>query len=65
MAANNIVNSGAMVVGSLIAGGLSAVGVPLVEQVLLSAIMCLMSAWLGGMLYKAEKQANIAAASAG
>ena len=65
VAANNIVNSGAMVVGSLIAGGLSAVGVPLVEQVLLSAIMCLMSAWLGGMLYKAEKQANIAAASAG
>src|SRR5690606_4347293 len=47
VAANNIVNSGAMVIGSLIAGGLSAVGIPLVEQVLLSAAMCLVSAWLG------------------
>lgn len=65
VAANNIVNSGAMVLGSLFAGGLSAVGVPLVEQVLLSAVMCLMSAWLGGKLFQAEKQANSAAASAG
>jgi len=58
VAANNIVNSGAMVAGSLIAGGLSAAGVPLVEQVLLSAAMCLVSAWLGARLYKAEKQAS-------
>ena len=36
VAANNIVNSGAMVIGSVIAGGLSAIGVPIVEQVLLS-----------------------------
>ncbi|HTM96391.1 MAG TPA: MFS transporter [Croceibacterium sp.] len=54
VAANNIVNSGAMVVGSLLAGGLSAVGVPLVEQVLLSAVMCLVSAWLGHRLHQAE-----------
>jgi MFS family permease len=57
VAANNIVNSGAMVVGSLIAVGLSAVGVPIVEQVLLSALMCLVSAWLGVRLHKAEKMA--------
>jgi len=55
VAANNIVNSGAMVVGSLIAVSLSAVGVPIVEQVLLSAVMCLGSAWLGQVLYRAEK----------
>ena len=55
IAANNIVNSGAMVVGSLLAIGLSAVGVPIVEQLLLSAAMCLVSAWLGQVLYNAEK----------
>jgi hypothetical protein len=61
VAANNIVNSGAMVAGSLIAGGLSAVGVPIVEQVLLSAAMCLVSAWLGARLYRAEKLAALPA----
>ena len=55
IAANNIVNSGAMVVGSLLAIGLSAVGVPIVEQLLLSAAMCLVSVWLGQVLYNAEK----------
>jgi len=54
IAANNIVNSGAMVVGSLIALGLSAAGVPVVEQVLLSAAMCLISSWLGKRLHQAE-----------
>ena len=54
IAANNIVNSGAMVVGSLIAVGLSAAGVAIEEQFLLSAAMCLISAWLGQRLYKAE-----------
>jgi MFS family permease len=57
VAANNIVNSGAMVIGSLIAGGLSAIGVPIVEQVLLSAVMCLLSAWLGARLHQEEKHA--------
>jgi len=57
VAANNIVNSGAMVAGSLIALGLSTAGVPLVEQLLLSAVMCLVSAWLGARLYRAEKTA--------
>lgn len=54
IAANNIVNSGAMVIGSLIAIGLSAAGVPIIEQLLLSAGMCLISAWLGNLLYRAE-----------
>jgi predicted MFS family arabinose efflux permease len=54
IAANNIVNSGAMVVGSVIAIGLSALGVPIEHQLLLSAAMCLISAWLGSQLYQAE-----------
>jgi MFS family permease len=57
VAANNIVNSGAMVIGSLIAVGLSAAGIPIVEQLLLSAVMCLVSAWLAVRLYEAEKHA--------
>lgn len=57
IAANNIVNSGAMVVGSLIAAGLSAAGVAIVDQLLLGAAMCLVSAWLGYLLYRAEKAA--------
>ena len=61
VAANNIVNAGAMVVGSLIAGALSTVGIPLVEQLLLSAAMCLVSALLGAKLYQAEKLALLPA----
>jgi MFS family permease len=57
VAANNIVNSGAMVIGSILAGALSSVGVPVVEQLLLSAVMCLISAWLGLRLFRAEKLA--------
>ncbi|WEK46768.1 MAG: MFS transporter [Candidatus Andeanibacterium colombiense] len=60
VAANNIVNSGAMVVGSLLAVSLSALGVPITEQVMLSAAMCLVSAWLAQLLYKAEKPAEAA-----
>lgn len=63
VAANNIVNSGAMVVGSLLAIALSAAGIPLVEQLLLSAAMCLVSAWLGWMLHQAERRAASAAAA--
>ena len=64
VAANNIVNSGAMVIGSLLAGGLSAAGIPLVEQVLLSAAMCLFSAWLGWRLHQAERHAAAASVPA-
>ena len=55
IAANNIVNSGAMTVGSLLAIGLSAAGVPIIQQLLLSAAMCLVSAWLAELLYRAER----------
>ena len=54
IAANNIVNSGAMVAGSLLAVGLSALEVAIVDQLLLSAAMCLVSSWLGKKLYAAE-----------
>ena len=57
IAANNIVNSGAMVGGSLLAMGMSAAGVPIVEQVLISAAMCVFSAWLGRKLLLAERDA--------
>ncbi|WP_324827885.1 MFS transporter [Qipengyuania zhejiangensis] len=65
IAANNIVNSGAMVGGSLLAMGMSAIGVPIVEQVLISAAMCLFSAWLGKRLHEAEQVAAEAALQAG
>ena len=55
IAANNIVNAGAMVVGSLIAVSLSAAGVALADQLLLGAAMCLVAAWLARVLFKAEK----------
>ncbi len=54
IAANNIVNSFAMVVGSLLASGLSFAGVPIVQQILLSAAMCLVSAWIARKLVAAE-----------
>jgi len=57
IAANNIVNAGAMVIGSLIAMGLSLAGIAIAEQLLLSAAMCLISAWLGRRLYRAECEA--------
>jgi hypothetical protein len=57
IAANNIVNSGAMVIGSLVAMALSAFGLPLQEQVLLSAAMCVISALLGAQLYRSERAA--------
>ena len=60
IAANNIVNSGAMVIGSLLATGLSAVGVAIVDHLLLTAAMCLVSAWLGLMLLRAEREAIVA-----
>ena len=64
IAANNIVNSGAMVGGSLLAMALSAVGVPITEQILLCAVMCLFSAWLAKRLIAAENEAAEIAAGA-
>jgi len=57
IAANNIVNSLAMVVGSLMAIGLTAFGVPVVDQLLFAGAMSIVAAWLGWNLYKAEKAA--------
>ena len=54
IAANNIVNSGAMVAGSLLAVGLTEAGVPITEHLLLSAGMCLFSAWLAKRLHAVE-----------
>ncbi|MDR2856264.1 MAG: MFS transporter [Novosphingobium sp.] len=54
IAANNIVNSGAMVIGSLLAVTLTAIGVAIIDQLLLVAVMCLGSAWLGRLLFRAE-----------
>jgi predicted MFS family arabinose efflux permease len=53
VAANNIVNSLAMVVGSVIAIGLTVGGVSAANQLLLAAAMCLLSAWLAWKLHKA------------
>jgi MFS family permease len=53
VAANNIVNSGAMVIGSLVAFLLSSVGIGPTGQLLLVAGMCLVSAWLGWKLHLA------------
>ena len=57
IAANNIVNSLAMLIGSAVAIGLTALGVPVAEQLLLAAGMTAVSAWLGWLLLKAEKEA--------
>jgi hypothetical protein len=65
IAANNIVNSGAMVAGSLAASVLSAVGVDSTDQLLLAAAMCSVSAWLGWRLYAVECRDEQAAASVG
>src|SRR3954452_20460850 len=53
VAANNIVNSGAMVIGSLMAFALSSAGVGPAGQLLLVAGMCIVSAWLGWKLHLA------------
>ena len=54
IAANNIVNSGAMVIGSLMAVTLSAKGVAIVHQLLLGAAMCSLCALLAWQLYRVE-----------
>ncbi len=53
VAANNIVNSGAMVLGSLAAVGLSLAGVGVVDQLLMVSAMTLVSAWLAWKLHRA------------
>src|SRR3954447_9705302 len=53
VAANNIVNSGAMVIGSLLAFALSSIGIGPAGQLLLVAAMCVVSAGLGWKLHLA------------
>ncbi|GLI97395.1 MAG: MFS transporter [Pseudomonadota bacterium] len=53
IAANNIVNSGAMVIGSLVAVGLTMLGLAPVNQLLLAAALCPISAWLAWRLHSA------------
>jgi MFS family permease len=53
VAANNIVNSGAMVIGSLLAFALSSAGIGPTGQLLLVAAMCVVAAWLGWKLHLA------------
>ena len=53
VAANNIVNSGAMVIGSAVAIALNFAGVGPTKQLLLVAAMCIVSAWLGWKLHLA------------
>jgi len=61
IAANNIVNSGAMVVGALFAGFLSLVGLAVVKQLLVVAACCVLPAWFGYVLLKAERAATVPA----
>ena len=50
--ANNLFNAGCMVLGSGLALGLSAIGVSAVDQFVMTAAMCLISAWLAWLLHK-------------
>jgi MFS family permease len=59
--ANNLVNAGCMVGGSGLALGLSATGVSATDQFIMTAAMCLVSAWLAVQLHKACATADCAA----
>ena len=54
--ANNLINAGFMVAGSGLALGLSAIGVGAVDQFIMTALMCLFSAWLAWKLIQACEQ---------
>jgi MFS family permease len=58
IAANNIVNSGAMVVGAIATGLMSLLGLAVVTQLMVVALCCVASAWLGLLLYRAERAAK-------
>jgi len=53
VAANNIVNSGAMVAGSLLVLGLTWFGMTVLDGLLVVAAMCVLSAWLAWKLHLA------------
>jgi Major Facilitator Superfamily len=58
IAANNIVNSGAMVIAALMVTVLNLLRISITDQLLLSAAMCIIGAWMGLRLYNAERDAN-------
>lgn len=53
VAANNVVNSGAMTVGSLTVAGVTALGASVTQLLLLVVGMCFVSAWLAQKLHRA------------
>jgi MFS family permease len=53
VAANNVVNAGAMVVGAAAVIGLTALGVGPADMLLVVAGMCLISAWIARLLHRA------------
>ncbi|MBV7259692.1 MFS transporter [Erythrobacter crassostreae] len=63
IAANNIVNSLAMVTGSIVALGMTALGIPVAEQLMFAALMTAIAAWLGKKLHNAEIEAAPAKAA--
>jgi MFS family permease len=52
IAANNIVNSGAMVLGTLVYGGLAASGMSIADTLFVVALSCVISAWISWKLHK-------------
>lgn len=54
VAANNFISSVFMVVGAGIAGALGLLGIPLEEQLLLSLVLCVLSAQLARKLHRVE-----------
>jgi len=53
VAANNVVNAGAMTLGSIAVLGITAMGVTPQNMLFLVAGMCLFSAWLAQKLHRA------------
>ena len=53
VAANNVVNSGAMTIGSVAVAGMMAVGVSPMELLMVVAAMCLVAAWIAQKLHRA------------
>jgi MFS family permease len=58
IAANNVVNAGAMVVGAAFAMALTFLGMAVAKQLLVVAASSLAAAWLGYLLLKAERAAR-------
>jgi len=60
IAANNIVNSGAMVIGAVIYSLLVSIGVSIADTLFMIAAACLVSAWIAWKLHKACDVAKVA-----